>query len=290
MSSVVVGLLGHAGVWMLVLARVLGLAWTAPALATPGLGGRFRLALAVLLCAVVLPVVGPSLAAAAPAPADWAAVGRACLVEGLVGAALGWSAALIVAGARQAGELVGLQAGLSPAALLDPEAAEELTPLGHLYGLVALAVFLALDGPLALVNGLVESYRVLPVGGLVLSDETARQAFGRVGDRTRAGAAGGRSDGPGPGPGGGGAGLARPRRTVAAAGGGLAPDPVRARPGPGRARSRRPGGDPGGGLGRLARRVVIAWPTARPRTERKGRRSSGCSKPASTGKWPTVPS
>ena len=76
-------------------------------------------------------------------------MGRACLVEGLGGAALGWSAALIVAGARQAGELVGLQAGLSPAALLDPEAAEELTPLGHLYGLVALAVFLALDGPLA---------------------------------------------------------------------------------------------------------------------------------------------
>ena len=132
------------------LARVLGLAWTAPALATPGLGGRFRLALAALLCAVVLPVVGPSLAAAV-GPAGWAAVGRACLVEGLVGAALGWSAALIVAGARQAGELVGLQAGLSPAALLDPEAGEELTPLGHLYGLVALAVFLALDGPLALV-------------------------------------------------------------------------------------------------------------------------------------------
>src|SRR5437867_3494744 len=104
-------LLEHAGVWALVLARVLGLSWTAPALATPGLGGRFRLGLAALLSALVLPVVGPSLTPAAPA--GWAAVGRACLVEGLVGAALGWSAALIVAGARQAGEVVGLQAGLA---------------------------------------------------------------------------------------------------------------------------------------------------------------------------------
>jgi flagellar biosynthesis protein FliR len=181
MSSAVAGLLGNAGLWALVLARVLGLAWTAPALATPGLGMRFRLALAVLLCGVAFPVVAPSLAAAAPAAAGWLAVGRTCLVEGLVGAALGWSAALIVGGARQAGELVGLQAGLSPAALLDPEAAEELTPLGHLYGLIALAVFLALDGPLALVTGLVESYRVVPVGGLVLSEETARHAFGQVG-------------------------------------------------------------------------------------------------------------
>jgi flagellar biosynthesis protein FliR len=182
MSSVVTWLLGHAGIAALVLARVLGLAWTAPALATPGLGARFRLLLAALLGAVVLPLVGPSLTLAAGAPAGWgwAALGRACVVEGLVGAALGWSAALIVAGARQAGELVGLQAGLSPAALVDPDAAEELTALGHLYSLVALAVFLALDGPLALTSALVESYRVLPAGGVVLSAETAQVAFGRV--------------------------------------------------------------------------------------------------------------
>jgi flagellar biosynthesis protein FliR len=178
MSDVVLWFLGHAGIAAPVLARIVGLAWTAPALATPGLGARFRLVLAALLGGVVLPLVGPSLRAGAPA--GWAALGRACLVEGLVGAALGWSAALIVAGARQAGELVGLQAGLSPAALIDPDATEELTALGHLYGLIALAVFLALDGPLALVGALVESYRVLPAGGIVLTDETAQMAFGRV--------------------------------------------------------------------------------------------------------------
>jgi flagellar biosynthetic protein FliR len=178
MSSLVLWFVAHASIATLVLARVLGLAWTAPALATPGLTARFRLVLAALLSAVVLPLVGPSLQAAVPA--GWTAVGRACLVEGLVGAALGWSAALIVAGARQAGELVGLQAGLSPAALVDPDATEEQTALGHLYGLVALAVFLALDGPLTLVSALVESYRVLPAGGVVLSAETAQVAFGRV--------------------------------------------------------------------------------------------------------------
>jgi flagellar biosynthetic protein FliR len=176
-SSEIVWLLGHAGALALVLARVLGLAWTAPALATPGLGGRFRLALAALLGAILLPLIGPSLAA----PVGWAALGRACVVEGLAGAALGWSAALVVAGARQAGEIVGMQAGLSPAALFDPDAGDELTPLGHLYGLVALLIFLTLDGPLALVRALVESYRVLPAGGMVLSELTARQAFGRVG-------------------------------------------------------------------------------------------------------------
>ena len=61
--------------------------------------------------------------------------------EVLVGAGIGWSASLVIAGARQAGEIVGAQAGLSAAALFDPEAGEDLTALGHLYGLVALGVF-----------------------------------------------------------------------------------------------------------------------------------------------------
>jgi flagellar biosynthetic protein FliR len=179
-SSVVVWLWGNAGGLALILSRVLGLSWTAPALATPGFDGRFRLALAALLGALLFPLIGPSIEGVVPV--GWLAVGRACLVEGLVGAALGWSAGLVVAGARQAGEIVGLQAGLSPAALLDPDAGEELTPLGHLYALVATAVFLALDGPLVLVRALVESYRVLPVGEVFLSEATARQAFGRVGE------------------------------------------------------------------------------------------------------------
>ncbi len=86
-----------------------------------------------------------------------------------------------MAGARQAGEVVGAQAGLSAAALFDPEAGDDLTPLGHLYGLIALAIFLALDGPLVAVRALVESYRVVPAGGAVLSAEAAGLAFGQVG-------------------------------------------------------------------------------------------------------------
>jgi flagellar biosynthesis protein FliR len=168
---------GHAGTSALVLARVLGLCWSAPALATPGLDWRLRLVLAALLGAVLAPLVGPGVAA----PAGLPALAQVFVTEMVVGAALGWSAALIVAGARQAGELVGAQAGLSAAALFDPEAGDDLTPLGHLYGLIALATFLALDGPLALVRALGESYRVLPPGGQVLSAEAADLAFGRVG-------------------------------------------------------------------------------------------------------------
>lgn len=170
-------LLGQAGTGALVLSRVLGLAWTAPGLAVPGADWRSRLALALVLGAILIPAVSSQVAV----PIGLDALGKACLVEAVVGAALGWSAALIVAGARQAGEIVGAQAGLSAASLFDPDAGEEMTALGHWYGLVALAIFLALDGPLVLVQALVESYRVAPVGGVTLSEETATLAFARVG-------------------------------------------------------------------------------------------------------------
>ena len=87
----------------------------------------------------------------------------------------------MIAGARMAGDLIALQAGLSTAALFDPESGEEITVLGWLYGWVALVVFLALDGPLVLVGALVESYQAVPAGRLLISEGTAALAFAQVG-------------------------------------------------------------------------------------------------------------
>lgn len=171
---------GGGARFALVLARVLGLCLAAPLVSMQGLGWRFRLLLAVGLAAVLTPMLTPELAEMAGSRSP-ALLGRACLAELAIGLALGLAAALIVAGARQAGEVVGAQAGLSPAALFDPEIDDGLTPVGHLYGLIALGTFLALDGPLGLLRGVVESYRLLPAGGLPLTAELAESAFERVG-------------------------------------------------------------------------------------------------------------
>ncbi len=173
------GLPGLAGPWVLLFARVSGAAWTAPGWGTVGVGFRMRLLLAALLTAAL----GPSLIGSGTLPTTLGAgaLVRSVLGEAAVGAALGWSAGLIVAAAKQAGELVGAQAGLSAASLLDPEAVDGMTPTGHLYGLIALMVFVAMDGPLSLAGTLLESYRVLPAGGPDLSLETASRAFGMVG-------------------------------------------------------------------------------------------------------------
>ncbi|HZW32790.1 MAG TPA: flagellar biosynthetic protein FliR [Isosphaeraceae bacterium] len=171
------GLLGLAGKWVVVWARVVGLCLTAPGLAVPGLAWQSRLGLAAVLGAVLAPVVTPQV----PPPADWPAAVGTGLAEVVTGGVLGWSAGLIVAAARAAGDLVAAQAGLATAMLFDPESGEEQTPLGQLYGWLALAVFLAMDGPIVLVRALVDSYTAIPPGQLLSSQQAVALAFGQVG-------------------------------------------------------------------------------------------------------------
>src|SRR5262245_42189362 len=109
------GILGPAGKGVLVWARVLGLCLTAPGLAVPGLAWQSRIGLAAVLGAVLAPVVTPQ----AMPPADWPAAVGTGLVEVFTGGLLGWTAGLIVAAARTAGDLVAAQAGLATATLFD---------------------------------------------------------------------------------------------------------------------------------------------------------------------------
>lgn len=170
-------LLGHLGVWSFAAARMFGLCATAPALAVPSLDWRLRLVLALMLSAVVIPVITPSIAP----PLNLVNAGRGLFLEVLMGAILGWSAALIIAGACLGGELVAAQAGLSTSSLVDPDTGEETTVLGRLYAWIALAVFVSLKGPLILIGAVVESYSAIPAGRLLLSTETAALSFGQVG-------------------------------------------------------------------------------------------------------------
>ena len=171
------GLAGYVGGTALVMARVLGLCLTAPGLAVPGLDWRFRVGLAVMLGAVLAPVVVSQVVP----PPDLPGVAWAGFAEVLTGGLIGWTAGLIVAGARSAGEFVSAQAGLSTSTLFDPESGEELTALGRLYGWIATAALLAMDGPLALVRAVADSYTVIPAGRLAPSLDSAKLVFGQVG-------------------------------------------------------------------------------------------------------------
>ncbi len=166
----------HLGVTALVAARAVGLAATAPGWSAPGIDPRVRVLLGVLIAVSVAPLVG-CLAVPPQNLANWC---RALVSEAVVGAGLGLIAGLVVEAARQGGEIIASAAGLSASTFFDPDTGGESTPLGRLHGLIAMLVFIGLDGPPALLGVLVESYQSAPLGKALESGATASVLFAQT--------------------------------------------------------------------------------------------------------------
>jgi flagellar biosynthetic protein FliR len=85
------------------------------------------------------------------------------LKETLVGWLMGVSLFLLLAGLQAAGELVGFQMMFSAASTFSMLNLEDTTVTGNLFNVLAMLVFVSMDGHHALLGALDLSFRVLPV-------------------------------------------------------------------------------------------------------------------------------
>lgn len=147
--------------WVLPFARIAALFSSAPVLSHAAFPVRLRIASALAITAAVT-MVQP----AVPPPTGSAMV-LALVEQVAVGLATGFAMQLVFAAAQMAGELIGLQMGLGFATLFDPGGAGQAPLPGALLTLVALLLFLALDGHLVMIGAVAENFRDLPPGKLL---------------------------------------------------------------------------------------------------------------------------
>jgi flagellar biosynthetic protein FliR len=150
-------------------------------LMAPGLSGQSvpmmtRVALTVLLAVALAPVVtfppGPDVGVALVVAREFA-----------IGLALGMTARALIAGAELAGHLCSQQIGLSYALTVNPLGGARNTVLATLYGMLAVLIWLAVDGHHLLLRALSMSYQGLPIGVGGLDSSLAgsiRQVLGVV--------------------------------------------------------------------------------------------------------------
>jgi flagellar biosynthesis protein FliR len=121
---------------------------------------RMRGVLAVALAAAALPL------AAATRPPALAAEPAFVVLAGemVAGGTLGLAVAAILAAAAWAGRLLGSVSGLSWADDFTPDAADDQTGSARLAWWLGVGGFLAAGGHLAVIGGLVDSVRSLPIG------------------------------------------------------------------------------------------------------------------------------
>lgn len=150
---------GAATAYLLTLARVGGLMLIAPVYSARAIPAPLRTALVLLIAAVLQPVARSHM------PAGAALTPAVFIGETVVGIVVGLGAAMIVAAAEAAGELLSIQIGLSGAALLDPLSLQQSTALGQFLSLFAVTLLLAGNGHLVMLDALAGTMRRLPVGG-----------------------------------------------------------------------------------------------------------------------------
>lgn len=142
------------------LARILGLIAAAPVFNNAALPMRVKLVVGLAVTLALVPALPP---VPAIAPGSWSGL-AVMLQQGLIGIAMGFTVRVVFAGIDLAGELIGLQMGLGFALFYDPQNAAQSPILAKLAGLLALLIFLALNGHLMTLGLLAESFAILPIG------------------------------------------------------------------------------------------------------------------------------
>lgn len=150
--------------------RVGGLLTFCPFLGDRAVPNRIKVGLLIALTALLFPVV--QLRPAPLGPVDWI---QMVLGELLVGLLIGLSLQVVFEGMQFAGQISGIQLGLSMATLFDPQSEADSTALPVFYNLITLLIFLQLDVHHWVLRGLERSFEYLPVGSVVLTQLLSRE-------------------------------------------------------------------------------------------------------------------
>jgi flagellar biosynthetic protein FliR len=165
----------NAPFFVLLAIRFGGLVVSAPIFGSPPVPLPLRGALAILLAFLFAPLAGPSQGATWTAGAFILAAAAECGI----GLLIGFTASLLFSAVRMAGHLVDQDMGLSLAAVLDPVSGESVSVVSQFQTLLALIVYLVINGHHILLTAMAETLRVLPVGGGIM---TSGAGPGLVGD------------------------------------------------------------------------------------------------------------
>lgn len=152
------------------LARILGLISTAPLWSSAGIPRRTRLILGLAITIAIAPALPPM-----PEVAPASLAGLWILNQQiLIGIAMGFAARIVFAAIDMAGTYIGFQMGLGFATFYDPLDGAQTPVLAELVGLIALLLFMALDGHLLYISTLAQSFQAIPVAPEALSPNSWR--------------------------------------------------------------------------------------------------------------------
>jgi len=145
----------------LIFVRVGGVVMTAPFFSNNSFPVQVRLYFAMVTTIILFYVIPGenSFVSAGDGTVD---VFIAIIAEALVGIAMGLVGQLVFAGFEMAGTLISYNTGLSFAVMLDSSTNKQNSIVSNVLGMVAILVFLSIDGEKIYITALAKSYQIVP--------------------------------------------------------------------------------------------------------------------------------
>ncbi len=159
-----------SGRFILVLLRLSAMLALAPFYGFKNVSPRIRLGLALLIALIVTPLVDvPDLEE--DVLSQFVVLG---LKEVAIGGMLAFALSLIFSATQFGGHVIGYQMGLAMANTVDPQGQVSLSVVGEFLYVVAVLLFLAVDGHHFVLRAIVRSFELVPIDALVLTGGAAR--------------------------------------------------------------------------------------------------------------------
>ncbi|KAB2926508.1 MAG: flagellar biosynthetic protein FliR [Dechloromonas sp.] len=150
------------------LARILGFIASAPLWSTAAIPQRTRLILGLAITLAIAPALPPM---PDVEPASLAGF-WIMLQQMLIGIGMGFAARIVFAAFDMAGEFLGFQMGLGFATFYDPLRGSQTPVVAEFIGLIALLLFLSMNGHLLYFATLAQSFVVMPVSAVPLAADS----------------------------------------------------------------------------------------------------------------------
>ncbi len=153
-------LVDQAAVFLLLTIRMIGLFLTAPVLGSENIPARAKVGLSLLFSLIIFPTIAPQVDIFFR-PVVYIGI---LLSELLIGVGIGLVASLIFASIQVAGQLVDMQMGFRIGSVMDPLTGAQLPLMGYFKYVLAMLIYLSIDGHHLLIGAVYESYDFLLPG------------------------------------------------------------------------------------------------------------------------------
>lgn len=155
--------------FLLILVRTTALVMTAPLLGSRAIPFRFRVAMAIVLSLVTLPMIHSRTSLGDVISTNPSDLLHLASAELIIGFALGLGVSLMFASAQMAGTLLGQMSGIQISDQLDPTTGQSGTPVSQFFSILSLATFALMGGPELVLSSLLNTFVELPIGVQVFS-------------------------------------------------------------------------------------------------------------------------